>query len=329
MSSYILLEHIKVQNANCIAGFTYGFPAITHFLGYTHALSRKLQQDFGIELTGCAVVCHQHQVQAFQPSGWGDYVFALTRNPLTKEGKTAPIVEEGRMHLTVSLILESSKAFSSNERQQLLDVVKNLAQRQKLAGGQVIGLRQVSLYSDDDEQALSRKLLRKVFPGFVLTDRSELLKQHYQQLTAAQPDATMLDAWLDFAALSYRAVAEDDVDAPSEQGAATWQRVNKPDKGYLVPITIGFKAISELHAAGMVANSRDAQYPFCFVESVYGVGQWLSPHRVANVSDVIWRYHQQGPWYLCSTNAVQHSLQLHPEQEAALTEFEETELTFI
>lgn len=328
MSNYILLEHIKVQNANCIAGFTYGFPAITHFLGYTHALSRKLQQQFGVELTGCAVVCHQHQVQAYQPGGWGDYVFALTRNPLTKEGNTAPIVEEGRMHLTVSLILESNKAFSSNQQQQIIETLTLLAQRQKLAGGQVINLKGVSFYSDDDEQALSRKLLRKVLPGFVLTDRSELLKRHYQQLTAAQPNATMLDAWLDFSALSYRAVVDDNVDTATEPCPATWERVPKPDKGYLVPITTGYKAISVLHDAGAVANSRDPQYPFCFVESAYGVGQWLSPHRVPDVRDVVWRYRQQGPWYLCTTNTTQNTLKLHPEQDAALAEITETELTY-
>lgn len=328
MSNYILLEHINVQNANCIAGFTYGFPAITHFLGYTHALSRKLQQQFGIELTGCAVVCHQHQVQAYQPGGWGDYVFALTRNPLTKEGNTAPIVEEGRIHLTVSLILESSKAFSGAQQQQLVETLTVLAQRQKLAGGQVVSLKGVSLYSNDDEQALSRKLLRKVLPGFVLTDRSELLKQHYQQLIATQPNATMLDAWLDFAALSYRAVADDNVDTATEPCPAKWERVPKPDKGYLVPITTGYKAISTLHYAGAVANSRDPQYPFCFVESAYGVGQWLSPHRVPDVRDVIWRYRQQRPWYLCTTNTTQNTLKLHPEQEAALAEITETELTY-
>lgn len=328
MSNYILLEHIKVQNANCIAGFTYGFPAITHFLGYTHALSRKLQQQFGIELTGCAVVCHQHQVQAYQPGGWGDYVFALTRNPLTKEGNTAPIVEEGRMHFTVSLILESSKAFSGTQQQQLVETLTVLAQRQKLAGGQVICLKGVSLYSDDDEQALSRKLLRKVLPGFVLTDRSELLKQHYQQLISAQPNATMLDAWLDFAALIYQATAPDEAGSPTEQHTVEWVRVSKPDKGYLVPITTGYKAISALHPAGTVANSRDPQYPFCFVESAYGVGQWLSPHRVPVLRDVIWRYQQHGPWYLCTTNTSKNALKLHPEQEAALAELAETEITF-
>lgn len=328
MSNYILLEHLKVQNANCIAGLTYGFPAITHFLGYTHALSRKLQQQLGIELTGCAVVCHQYQLQAYQPSGWGDYVFALTRNPLTKEGKTAPIVEEGRMHLTVSLILEADKAFSNSQQQRLVEMLSLLAQRQKLAGGQVISLKGVSLYSDDDERALSRKLLRKMLPGFVLTDRSELLKQHYQQLIATQPNATMLDAWLDFSALTYQAVTADNVDSPTEQHAVEWVRVPKPANGYLVPITTGYKAISVLYPAGSVANSRDPQYPFCFVESAYGVGQWLSPHRVPDVRDVIWRYRHEGPWYLCTTNTSHNSLKLHPEQEAALAELPETELTY-
>ncbi|WP_205619382.1 type I-F CRISPR-associated protein Csy2 [Salinivibrio socompensis] len=32
MAQYLLLKHIEVQNANAIAGLTYGFPAITHFL---------------------------------------------------------------------------------------------------------------------------------------------------------------------------------------------------------------------------------------------------------------------------------------------------------
>jgi CRISPR-associated protein Csy2 len=40
MSSLILLRRVRVENANAIAGLTYGFPAITHFLGFSHALSR-------------------------------------------------------------------------------------------------------------------------------------------------------------------------------------------------------------------------------------------------------------------------------------------------
>ncbi|HHH1607741.1 TPA: type I-F CRISPR-associated protein Csy2, partial [Yersinia enterocolitica] len=39
MSYLIVLRHVQVENANAISGLTYGFPAMTHFLGYTHALS--------------------------------------------------------------------------------------------------------------------------------------------------------------------------------------------------------------------------------------------------------------------------------------------------
>lgn len=58
MSSLILLRRIRVENANAIAGLTYGFPAITHFLGFSHALSRKLKETHGLNIDGCAVVSH-------------------------------------------------------------------------------------------------------------------------------------------------------------------------------------------------------------------------------------------------------------------------------
>jgi len=95
-----------------------------------------------------------------------------------------------------------------------------------------------------------------------------------------------------------------------------------------VPITIGYKSISGPHPAGSVANSRDPQHPFCFVESMYGVGQWLSPHRIADVRDVIWRNKHEGPLYLCSANRLQSTLKLHAEQEAALAEAAEIEFTY-
>ena len=64
MSQYIVIKRIKVQNANTIAGFTWGFPAITNFLGFVQNLSRKLADitDYqDITLNGCAVFAHEHQ----------------------------------------------------------------------------------------------------------------------------------------------------------------------------------------------------------------------------------------------------------------------------
>src|SRR5699024_3045395 len=105
MGNLLVLRHLKVENANAIAGHTWGFPAISNFLGFTHALSRKTEPALELTLSDCGVVCHRSQVQAYQPSGWGDWVFALSRNPLTRESKTAAFVEEGRMHLDISLII--------------------------------------------------------------------------------------------------------------------------------------------------------------------------------------------------------------------------------
>ena len=60
------------------------------------ALQRKLAQaGVPLQLQGVGVVCHHHQEQVTQ-----GYVrnFNLTRNPVDKDGSTAAIVEEGRMH---------------------------------------------------------------------------------------------------------------------------------------------------------------------------------------------------------------------------------------
>jgi len=71
MSQYLVLSHIDVQNANSVAGLTWGFPAITHFLGFTHALNRKLSShyrgEYESELTGCAVISHTFENKVINP----------------------------------------------------------------------------------------------------------------------------------------------------------------------------------------------------------------------------------------------------------------------
>ena len=44
----LLLPHLRVQNANAISSpLTWGFPAPTAFLGFVHALERRLLGRFG------------------------------------------------------------------------------------------------------------------------------------------------------------------------------------------------------------------------------------------------------------------------------------------
>ncbi len=306
MQTLIWIKRIRVENANCIHGLTWGFPAMTNFLGFTHALSRELNAKFDFGLDGCGVIAHDTQVQAHSPKGF-EYIFSQTRNPLTKDGKTAPINQEGRMHMTVSLLLSSEQLTEelelsdsiAEDEKTLKQAVVRFLQRGRIAGGSVPSVDDhqveiVSLGVGEARQSEERRIRMGLLPGFALVDRSELLTERHSEMQADNPEADLLDAWLSFAELRYDYVEQSD----DEKGR--WQVA--PKQGYLVPICRGFKAIGPLHEAGTVASSRDPQTPFRLVESAYGVGQWLSPHRSQSLDKLIWRYQHKGEWYLAEAH---------------------------
>ncbi len=316
-NAYIVFERISVQDANCIAGFTYGFPAITHFLGFGHALSRKLSVSQNLSLQGCAVICHQHQIHAYQPKGFGDYVFAQSKNPPTTRAKakeTPPIIEEGKMNMTVSLVMACPDLNLSRKAEinALKQTLHDLAHQHRLAGGSIEKMAAVHVLNVD-EQKLLRKLKRLLLPGFALMDRADLLASHYHALKQQQANVELMDAWLDFSALKYQAqpkLKEGELE-PTDNTEAEWHRMDKPAKGWLVPITNGYKAISPVYPAGEVANTRDAATPVCFVEAAHSIGEWRSLHRIQQVADMLWHYRYEQDWYLC-----QQDQQVQPEPAA-------------
>ncbi|MCL5974563.1 MAG: type I-F CRISPR-associated protein Csy2, partial [Gammaproteobacteria bacterium] len=83
-SNLIHLPHLQVQNANALSSpFTIGFPAMTAWLGFVHALQRKLNADgISVTLPAVGVVVHQFQLQTYK--GQGDFVHSIigTGNPL-------------------------------------------------------------------------------------------------------------------------------------------------------------------------------------------------------------------------------------------------------
>lgn len=326
MKSVLLLRGLRVEQANAIAGHTYGFPAVSHFLGFCHALSRALQSTQGLTLGGCAIVCHDHQVHCHQPGGYGDHVFALTRNPLTREGKTAPFVEEGRMSMTVSLVIECAFTeydldFEADDKAELIRQfqasVATLVGKRKLAGGAIVGLETVEFMplpeTRDDYTRWTKRLLFSLLPGFILRDQSALLLAHWHALRETDSTITLLAAWLDFFSLKRSASVDHSIEAPDETTPAEWLQQASPASGWCVPLALGYRAVSPLYAPGEVARTRDPSTPFRFVELAYGVGQWLSPHRCDDIAPFIWRYHHQQDGYLCqqspSHNPTTHSIQ--------------------
>lgn len=313
MKAIILLERLQVENANAITGMTWGFPGISHFLGFSHALSRQLQIMYGVSLGGCALICHQHQVHAHQPGG-REWVFSLTRNPLTREGNTAPFIEEGRMHCTVSLLIEChfdaldlcrNGETPAQAVQLLQTALGSLVPRQRLAGGTIVGHGKLRLIELDADQARRTRDMRRVLlgllPGFALADRRGLLAEYHRSRQETDSQADLLDSLIDYVALRHRAHIDG-------EHKVDWQREPRPHGGYLVPLAVGFQAISQLHAPGEVANSRDPSVPFRFVESAYSLGEWLSPHRCRTFNDIaalFWRYQQHDDLYLCSSQPLE------------------------
>ena len=295
----LVLRNITVENANAINGLTWGFPAISNFLGYTHAIERKLPKKAGLTLTGCGVICHKHSVQAYQPKGWGDYYFGLTRNPLTQKEQSPAFIEEGRMHMTVSLVIPVEGDLDAMERADLIQAISDIAQTQRLAGGTITSMGWVELMPipEDDEvlKKFERRVLRRLIPGFALIQRSDLLASHVKE-----SGKEVVDAFMDFSALKYEATQDGE--------EVTWQKVSKPGDGWLVPISLGFRSISPIYQPGKVANLRDSMTPFRFAESVYSIGEWVSPHRAKTIQDIIWKYSvEENTGFYLTTNHFQPS----------------------
>ncbi|MCQ4348689.1 type I-F CRISPR-associated protein Csy2 [Pseudomonas stutzeri] len=303
----LLLPHLRVQNANAIAGpLSWGFPAVTAFTGFVHALQRRLQAEaLDIELDGVAIVCHHFEAQTSLPAGKRTHVFHLTRNPVNADGSTAAIVEEGRAHLEVSLLIgvNGDCLYDEAIRQGLAARILQAALSMRLAGGSLLPSAQRAQLlertgSDEGDEKQLRMLRRRLLPGFALVGRRDLLTEHTAQLQAADPQADTLDALLDLTRLN---IDPPQADAEQDSPAAGWHV--RPRGGWLVPIPVGYRALGDVQPAGSVRNARDRDTPFCFVESLYSLGQWLSPHRVRDLSELFW-YHRADPdagLYLCET----------------------------
>lgn len=140
-STLLILPRLRIQNANAISGvLTWGFPAMTAFVGLMHALERKcVAHGLEVAFPGIGVVCHQHEAQV--TTGGYTRAFHLTRNPVDKTGKTAAIVEEGRIHLEISLILEvdlqDMRLSSDQDKAEFAERVAELLTTLRVAGGTI------------------------------------------------------------------------------------------------------------------------------------------------------------------------------------------------
>lgn len=287
MKDFLLIPNIKLHNANALSSpYTVGFPAMTAWLGFMHALERKLRTSgfSDIQLSGIIVSCLEINLQTYK--GKGDYVSSIigTSNPLDKTGSRPSFIEEARCDLEVTLAIECQLGVI--DYKEFCHLVDNCLHTMKIASGDIIGIKPSRHMQIDNDNP--RELTRYLMPGFCLVSRQALMQNAMQQGQDA------IDVMLDY----LKTTTDIEID---EHHKVTKSKPYKKEKGWIVPIAIGYQGISEL---GQLKNTRDDITPHRFAESVVTLGEFKMPYHFDTVEEMLWRYqsYQGNNLYLCQNN---------------------------
>ena len=290
----LIIPHITIHNANALSSpFTIGFPAMTAWLGATHALQRKLnKKNIPVNFLATGVVSHDMDLQTYK--GHNDFVHSIvgTGNPLDKTGSRSAFIEEARCHLDVSLVIEFSQIDVDEQEKMIKEIDHILQVSMKVAGGDIkkFKLPYCIMSKEGDEQDLI-KVRRALMPGYALVERRDLMRD------AMEKGQDALDALIDYVAIHHSCETDN-------EGNVTWQSqrksINDKPAGWIVPIATGFHGIS---AVGEAKNQRDENIPHRFAESVVTLGEFKMPHRINFIDEILWHYHVEGDLYLCQQDS--------------------------
>ncbi len=287
MKELLLIPNIKIHNANALSSpYTIGFPAMTAWLGFIHALERKLiNTEFkGVKFTGIIVSCLELDLQTYK--GKGDYVNSIiaTSNPLDKLGKRPSFIEEARCDMEVTIAIECELGLIDHKKFTAL--IDNKLHTMKIASGDIISFKSSQHKEVDNNKP--REITKYLMPGFCLVTRQDLMK------TSMKDGNDAIDAMLDY----LKTTTDIEVD---ENSKITRSKAYKKEAGWIVPIAIGYQGISDL---GQVNNTRDETTPHRFAESVVTLGEFKMPYHFETVDEMIWRYqeYQDNDLYLCQNN---------------------------
>ena len=276
MSQYVLIRRLQVRGANSISSpLTYGIPAVTAFMGFGHALQRHFNAGNGdstFRVVGVGIVNHHFEMLDHK-DGY-TRTLQLTANPLNEKGERSSFIEEGRCHMTVSLVLEVS-GFSGSQM-DLERLSRLIVSKMKLAGGDLVSPPQIKNIENDC------KSIRQLMPGYALMERRHFMIEQMQQGDDA------LQALHRHVQIQHRSSVDDNDNV-------TWT-AKRHRPGWIVPIATGFHAISP---ASDALCARDPSIPHRFAESVVTLGEFVLVSRIESLADLIWKYQVDGDLYIC------------------------------
>lgn len=308
--SYIVIKQLKIANANALSSTcTVGVPSMTAWLGFMYALERKLHDVVdsyngeklfeNAKLKSIGVSYIDTNLRAYKIAGKNSYSIIGSKNPSEESnGKPASFIETPSVDLTVSLVIEAT-GIAENES-LIPETVATFLMKMKVAGGDVRSIgyykkekkrkkekeKEPSIFeiacknvSINEDEAEVKKLL---MPGFVIVERRDLL-ENTKDLA--------INELLDILALQCHSIKD-------EENRINGWKYSKKEKGWLVPIGVGYKGLSPL---GKVKNQRNANYMHRFVEGIITLGEFKMPMSFENITDFMWHYEydEKEAYYLC------------------------------
>lgn len=289
---YLILPHLKVNGANAMSClYAIGFPSVTAFLGFGHALTRQIPE---LHVKGMGVIVHQTDFQAVPHATrpWAlkakKFPFVKARKPqFPNEASADSFQVRGYVHLDVSLILECS-ILERETQKALRTAIRDHIQRMRLAGGTIVnlGIPEFHLCSESDTylraQTIGRKIVQRLMPGYALLSRADTMKE-----LAEEGRGDALDRIL--YAISGEAVPQTvaSKELDEEKTKRVTYRYERHFSGWLVPLAVGFHDLSgNLH----VKYQRSDAYEHHFVEPLVGLCEFRMPHHLGNLDNLMWRY---------------------------------------
>ena len=288
MKHYVIIKKMRITEATMESSpVTAGFPSVPAFMGFVHALERKLRKNkIEVSFEGAGIVSHEFTPHIQRvPQDYGEYRFALTKNPPTKSDdiqkngrvKTPSFIEEGKADMTVSMVIEITSL--QNAVDEMQEAVRGMLPHLRFSGGVIWEAEAIlAMSSTWDDEKQERKILKKLMPGFALKERRDLVKK------AMDEDKNMdaLDAIL--AHLEIHKIQEEDDDEKF-----VWRR-KRETAGWLVPISVGFQALTPLKKVrNQRRNQSDPDYLHRFAENVLTLGEFVMPVRADSVEELLWR----------------------------------------
>lgn len=288
MRKFLIIEKINIVDANAFSSaYTVGFPAMPAWLGFVHNLERKLSISFNnLKLNKVGIVCNKFDARLYKPNKFSKNYVIEKRHPLAKDGKTDAFIEEPLCSLNVSLIIELNNLEKYEEDDFLNKLSIIMKAGMKIASGIIWSYKKLYIKNiDDDDPNDIKKLLAKLNTGFAIINRSSLIKREMEET-----NSTAFDSLLKYLEVVSKCSIDDNDNV-------LWTSSRK-QKGWLVPIAIGFQGLSKL---SNIKNQRDDNVEHRFAESIVTLGEFIMPYRLSSLDEMLWHYEylENKNLYLC------------------------------